>query len=163
MKYFSIDADTEKNGVACFDTDTKKLSLHVLNFAQLFSKLEQFHKEKTDVLILLENCWENKHDYHDRTDIKHPHFYFTLGADVGRVQGVGMCVNELLNIFQLKHELIRPLPKIWNELKDRKISRNELENLCKNCGVELLNNQKSNKDMRDAALLIINHIYHIFK
>lgn len=163
MKYFSIDADTQKNGIACYDSDTKKLSLHTLNFGQLFNKLQQFHTEKTDILILLENCWENQLNYHDRTDIKHPKFYFVLGNDVGRAQGVGMCINELLNIFQLWHELVKPLPKIWNELKDHKISRNELQNLCKSLDVTLLNNDNSNKDMRDAALLILNHVFKIFK
>lgn len=147
--YIGIDPDTDRNGVACLDLQTRQVTIQTLPFAQTLDYLRQAQTYATDndlgYKVIIEAGWMNHGNWHLR------HYdgraaSAAKGVDQGRNEQTSRLLGEMCAHYGIPYEHKRPLPKCWQG-KDRKITHEELEQVT---GQKL---KRTKQEGRDAALL----------
>ena len=148
--YIGIDPDTDKNGVALLNTETRKITIQQLDFAHTLEYIRRQH----DVLsvrgghgfkVIIEAGWMNKGNWHLRRWDGRA-VSAAKGVDQGRNEQTSRLLGEMMAYYGIPYEFKRPLPKCWKG-GNRKITREELEEVT----AQTLGRQ--NQEGRDAALL----------
>lgn len=142
-----IDPDVDRNGLAILDTTARCFtSVEAIAFPQLITTLyaaKQAYRDRT-FRVLIEAGWLNRSNWHVKyRDSKA--VAAAKGNNAGRNEEVGRKIAEMCQYWQIPHELIKPLTKVWKG-RERKITAQELQSLT---GWS----QRTNQEMRDAALL----------
>lgn len=144
IKYIiAIDPDVDKSGVARLDKQTRQLHCMALSFPEL---LDYIHAMASDPggLVVIEAGWLNKAHWHlIASDTKA--IAAAKGNHTGRNHEVGRKIAEMCNHWGVRHELCRPLKKIWKGA-GRKITHQELAAFT---GIT----NRTNQEQRDAALI----------
>jgi hypothetical protein len=147
-----IDPDTEKNGYAIIDMETRKVSVETVELPHLIEliKVTQANADAQGkrLTVYVEAGWLCQSNWHigwrdskERAAAK--------GRSVGRNHQRGMDICELLKYYCINVVQVAPLRKIWGG-KDYKITHDEL--------VEVIGPVKhTNQEGRDAALLAWVH------
>ena len=148
--YIGIDPDTDKNGVALLDTETRKLTIQQLDFAHTLEYIKKQYalfslSDKEGFKVIIEAGWMNKGNWHlQRWDGRAASA--AKGVDQGRNEQTSRLLGEMMEYYNIPYEFKRPLPKCWRG-NNRKITREELEDVT----AQPLGRQ--NQEGRDAALL----------
>lgn len=148
--YIGIDPDTDKNGIALLDTETRKLTIQQLSFAHTLEYIKKQYalftlSNKEGFKVIIEAGWMNKGNWHiQRWDGRAASA--AKGVDQGRNEQTSRLLGEMMEYYNIPYEFKRPLPKCWSG-SNRKITREELEEVT----AQTLGRQ--NQEGRDAALL----------
>lgn len=144
-----IDPDSDKIGVATYNTTTKEVKTYSLKFFELYDTLLKLKEDINTVKI--EAGWLNKKsNFHFA---KSPHIAENIANKVGRNAEVGRKIVEMCIYLNIPYQTIKPFGKIW-KTKSGKISHNELTMLLKQKGL-WIGKDKTNQDQRDAILIAI--------
>ena len=139
----AIDPDTDKSGIACLDKSTRKLELSSLTFFQLFDYMVWLTTQNEPFIVIIEGGWLNdKSNFHAA---KNQRSSDRISKNVGSNHEVGKLIVQMCEYLKVKHEVKRPLVKIWAG-NNRKITHEELVYFTGIMG-------KTNQETRDAALL----------
>lgn len=139
----AIDPDVERNGIACLDVPTRKLSIKALSFPETLDYLHGLAASDKTVVII-EAGWLNYSNWHlTRSDSKAK--AAAKGNAVGRNHEVGRKLAEMCEYWHIPYRLVKPLRKIWRG-EDGKITASELESFTGYKG-------RTNQEGRDAALI----------
>lgn len=149
-----IDPDVDKNGVAIIDKTTRDIELHNFNCGELVEYL-QAKKEQIEYVIIEASWLLGKASF--RIHPKDSKEVASLkGLHVGRNQGIGMALVQVLKSLNLTVIERKPLKKIWGKSGKEKISHDELKDLCIKMKYNY-NYNRTNQEQRDALLLLIFH------
>lgn len=147
-----IDPDVDKSGLAIIDKTTKDIELHNFNCGELVEYL-QAKKEQIEYVVIEASWLLGKASF--RLNSKDSKEVASLkGLHVGRNQGIGMALVQVLKSLNLTVIERKPLKKIWGKSGKEKISHTELRNLCVKMKYNY-NFSRTNQEQRDALLLII--------
>jgi len=147
-----IDPDTEKNGYAIIDMETRKVTIDTTALPELIEKIDslqvQAYEQGKRLTVFVEAGWLCQSNWHigwrdtkERAAAK--------GRSVGRNHQRGLDICEMLTYRGISVVQVAPLRKIWGG-KDYKITHDEL--------VEVIGPVKhTNQEGRDAALLAWVH------
>ncbi len=143
-----IDPDTEHNGYAMIDMDTRKVTVATPTLPVLLDMVDvvQSMALATDryLTVFVEAGWMNLPNWHlNFRDSKQ--MAAAKGRALGRNHQRGMDIIELLMYRGVDTKAVAPLRKIWKG-KDRKITQRELEAIVGKVG-------RTNQEGRDAAIL----------
>lgn len=145
MLYIGIDPDVVKSGVAIMQ-EGEYTNLFSISFPEL-TELMQLHGSNDEVLFVVEDVNANKPTFRkksaDKEAAKHK-----ISQDVGMVKGVARIIVDMLNHHKCNYEMVRPLK---GQLK---AAKNKPEYFKRLTGWE----GRSNKDTRDAAMLIYKYM-----
>ena len=152
--YIGIDPDVDKSGVALLETETRKLTVKTLCFAELIDYLKEMEfatsaftlkGERKSMMVIIEAGWMNRGNWHlQRWDGRAS--AAAKGVSQGRNEQVSRLLGEMCGHLGIPYEFKRPLPKCWGG-HDRKITQRELEEIT---GQKVA---RTNQEGRDAALL----------
>ena len=152
--YIGIDPDVDKSGVALLETETRKLTVKTLCFAELVDYLKEtefatsaftLKGERKSMMVIIEAGWMNRGNWHlQRWDGRAS--AAAKGVSQGRNEQVSRLLGEMCGHLGIPYEFKRPLPKCWGG-HDRKITQRELEEIT---GQKIA---RTNQEGRDAALL----------
>ena len=144
-----IDPDSDKIGVATYNTATKQVKTYSLKFFELYDTLLNLKEEIN--IVKIEAGWLNKKsNFHF---VKSPRIAENIANKVGRNAEVGRKIVEMCIHLNIPYQTIKPFGKIW-KTKTGKISHNELTILLNQKGLWIGKN-KTNQDQRDAILIAI--------
>lgn len=143
-----IDPDVDKNGVANLNCDTREFKLHNLAFPDLLDYLKYIQRQAevtgTTYKVVIEAGWLIKTHWHvNQNDSRS--VCAAKGNQAGRNHETGRKIVEMMEHWNIPHELIRPLHKCWKG-SDRKITHEELTQFTSIKG-------RTNQETRDAALI----------
>ena len=142
-----IDPDVDRSGFAVLDTDSRQyVNVSALKFPELITALYAARNDYRDrsFRVIVEAGWLNRSNWHVKySDSKA--VAAAKGNNAGRNEEVGRLIAEMCRFWQIPHELIKPLTKVWRG-RERKITAQELQSLT---GWT----RRTNQEMRDAALL----------
>ncbi len=146
----AIDPDVERNGCAYLDMreSNKQLKLTTYAFPQLieFLRSANYQAQRHDLTcrVLIEAGWLNRGNWHlNPRDTKA--VIAAKGNQAGRNHETGRKIAEMCLYYEIPHELIKPLTKVWKG-RERKISAKEFNAITGYSG-------RSNQEMRDAGLI----------
>lgn len=156
MIYIGIDPDTEKSGVAVFDTDDNSLELSTLSFWDLIEELESYI---APIHIVIEGGWLNtKASWHVSPNMRTAS---KIGGYVGANHQVGKLLAEYCVVNGLSYEVIKPLPLHRGTFRDKdgkeKKKGNNKGKITHDYFVYLTGynvRKTSNQEERDAAMLV---------
>ena len=150
----AIDPDVERNGIACLDIPSKRLTIKSLSFPEtieyLFGYKATKNSGKYGAIVLIEAGWLNHTHWHTKTGDS-IRVIAAKGNSVGRNHEVGRKIAEMCEYWNIPYKLVKPLSlrsggrNIWKG-KDGKITAGELQSLTGYKG-------RTNQEGRDAALL----------
>lgn len=141
MIYIGIDPDTDKNGVAIWDSTTKKLELQNMKFWDLIEDIKIIYFNDPSVKIVIEGGWLNKKsNWHAA---KSKGISDMISKKVGRNHQVGMLIGELCERNGIDYEIMKPLKLV----KGKKMDAKTFKLITKYEG-------RTNPETRDAALLV---------
>ncbi len=143
-----IDPDTEKNGYAIIDMETKKVSVTTVTLPHLMEVIDNAQAKADDegkrLTVYVEAGWLCQSNWHigwrdskERAAAK--------GRSVGRNHQRGMDICEMLTYMGINVVQVAPLRKIWGG-KDFKITHDELVDVVGPV-------DHTNQEGRDAALI----------
>lgn len=143
-----IDPDTEKNGYAIIDMETKKVSVTTVTLPHLMEIIDNAQAKADDegkrLTVYVEAGWLCQSNWHigwrdskERAAAK--------GRSVGRNHQRGMDICEMLTYRGINVVQVAPLRKIWGG-KDYKITHDELVDVVGPV-------DHTNQEGRDAALI----------
>ena len=143
-----IDPDTEKNGYAIIDMETKKVSVTTVTLPHLMEVIDNAQAKADDegkrLTVYVEAGWLCQSNWHigwrdskERAAAK--------GRSVGRNHQRGMDICEMLTYRGINVVQVAPLRKIWGG-KDYKITHDELVDVVGPV-------DHTNQEGRDAALI----------
>ena len=142
-----IDPDVDRNGMAVLDTSTAQyMTIEAVPFPELITALYAAKSDYRDrsLRVVIEAGWLNRSNWHVKyCDSKA--VAAAKGNNAGRNEECGRKIAEMCRFWQIPHELIKPLTKVWRG-RERKITAQELQSLT---GWT----RRTNQEMRDAALL----------
>ena len=153
--YLGIDPDTDKSGLAYYNTDTKEFKMELFTFYDLLETVKNYCKSKNNYLILLEAGWLNKtKNYHNfnstlnaRNEIerleKSKAISALIGSRVGANHQTGLLMERFFIDNKLNYELIRPYKSKINAKQFKDVT-----------GCSL----RTNQETRDAAMLIVRYL-----
>jgi hypothetical protein len=137
MIYIGLDPDTEKSGVAYYESKTKIMELSNLSFFQLFDYLN-FCKSKGAFKVVIEAGWLNKSNWH-----KVANGSSAVNAKIGQRTGanheVGKKIVEMCEYLELEYRLVKPTKKKLNSKDFNKVT-----------GII----GRTNQEQRDAGMLV---------
>jgi hypothetical protein len=144
----AIDPDVERNGFARLDVATRKMELSAIPFPELIAYLRahKHHYDSKDMTlrVVIEAGWLNRGNWHlNPRDTKA--VIAAKGNQAGRNHETGRKIAEMCRYFEIPHELIKPLTKVWKG-RERKISAREFNAITGYSG-------RTNQEMRDAGLI----------
>ena len=143
-----IDPDTEKNGYAIIDMETRKVSVTTVTMPHLMEVIDNAQAKADDegkrLTVYVEAGWLCQSNWHigwrdskERAAAK--------GRSVGRNHQRGMDICEMLTYRGINVVQVAPLRKIWGG-KDYKITHDELVDVVGPV-------DHTNQEGRDAALI----------
>ena len=143
-----IDPDTEKNGYAIIDMETRKVSVTTVTLPHLMEVIDNAQAKADDegkrLTVYVEAGWLCQSNWHigwrdskERAAAK--------GRSVGRNHQRGMDICEMLTYRGINVVQVAPLRKIWGG-KDYKITHDELVDVVGPV-------DHTNQEGRDAALI----------
>lgn len=145
----AIDPDVDGSGVAFLESRT--LCTFRMHLPQLVKFLEDFKERNVLVVVeasyLVSGNWHLKEGDSSKASA-------AIGRKVGRNHEVGRQIVEFCRYFGISYEEKLPLKKIWHS-RDGKITKAELEDLCKGSGIQF-QFASNDQEQRDAALLAID-------
>lgn len=145
----AIDPDVDGSGVAFLESKT--LCTFRMRLPQLAKFLEDF-KEK-NILVIVEASYLVSGNWHLKNGDSRA-AAAAKGRNVGRNHEIGRKIVEFCKFCGLAYEEKIPLKKIWHG-RDGKITKVELEDLCKGSGIQY-QFAGNDQEQRDAALLAID-------
>lgn len=149
MIKIGIDPDTEKSGIAILPLTTRKLLLKSLTFFELFDFLKKNKETITEVVI--EAGWLNqKSNFHGYQGGRAER----IAKNVGANHETGRKIAEMCKYLNIKHRLIKPLPRKWNSPSGKIAEFQFMEVLKENRIV--LEKSRTNQDERDSAMILIS-------
>jgi hypothetical protein len=134
--YIGIDPDTEKNGVAYWYTETKKLELENLTFFELFDALKNM-KIRNQITVIIDAGWLNKTNFHVLGTNKRVNG--KIGERVGANHETGKKIAEMCVYLGIEFRLNKP--------KSKKVDKETFAKLTRYTG-------RTNQDTRDAGMLV---------
>jgi hypothetical protein len=134
--YIGIDPDTEKNGVAYWYTETKKLELENLTFFELFDALKNL-KIRNQITVIIDAGWLNKTNFHVLGTNKRVNG--KIGERVGANHETGKKIAEMCVYLGIEFRLNKPNYK--------KVDKETFAKLTRYTG-------RTNQDTRDAGMLV---------
>lgn len=138
----AIDCDVHKNGIAFLDVKKGDVKYTALPFPQSVEYIRAFASEYSNYMVIIEGGWLNKKsNFHGG----HGGVSDMISKKVGANHQVGKILVQYCEFYNIKHEVVRPLNKMWGGKKD-KISHEEMSWFIKI-------GKRSNQDERDAILL----------
>lgn len=153
MKYdliIAIDPDVDGSGVA--HLADRSLYTIRMTLPRLAKFLEE-HVKPYNALVVVEASYLVTGNWHlEKSDSRAK--AAAKGRNVGRNHEIGRQIVEFCKFYGITYEEKLPLKKIWHS-RDGKISKAELESLCKGSGIgyQFAGNDQ---EQRDAALLAID-------
>ena len=146
----AIDPDTIKSGVAVLETETKRMEISTLGFAQLIDfvkfELDACRKNNQSLIVLIEAGWLNaKSNFHGQTG----YIGQRVAKNVGANHQTGKHIVEMCKWVGAETILQKPLNKGWKGANG-KITHEELAYFTGIMG-------KTSQDGRDAALIAWNY------
>lgn len=152
-----IDPDSEASGYAVLDRRERSIELWTFSFPELVLRLLVLVKNKTSVLLVIEDVWTNSANWHIKQG-QTPAAIAKIGYTMGLCARTGSSIYELAIALGLHVCAQRPLAKHWKS-PTKKISHAELVDYLRQMRVEPSHPFKSsNQEERDAALLALHHI-----
>ena len=147
-----IDPDTERNGYACIDVATRKVTVSTATLPALIEIVCIMQATASaagkSLKVFVEAGWVNHPNWHlGFRDSKQ--MAAAKGKALGRNHQRGMDIVELLRYHGIDVEEAAPLKKVWRG-KDRKITQDELAAIVGEI-------PRTNQEGRDAALLAWMH------
>jgi hypothetical protein len=103
--FIGIDPDTDKNGVAIWYKQLKKLELSNLRFFELFSLLSEL-KTKYDICVIVDAGWLNKSNFHAIGTNKG--INAKIGERVGANHETGKKIVEMCEYLCIQNALHKP-------------------------------------------------------
>lgn len=147
-RIIAIDPDTDKNGVAILEKETKTLQIHSLTFAEVVDMVLSLKGSPTPILVVVEGGWLNSGNWHLRNgDSKR--VAAAKGRNVGANHETGKKIVEICEFYSIPVKVVRPLRKIWGKTMREKISHEELARFAPI-------KRRTNPEERDAVLLAWN-------
>lgn len=149
----AIDPDVDGSGVAVYDCAFKVLATLRYGLPVLAKFLEGYHARE-DVIVVVEASYLVNSNWHlEKCDSKRK--AAATGRNVGRNHEIGRQIVEFCKYYNIPYEEKIPLKKIWHG-RDGKITKVELESLCKGSGVGY-KFAGNDQEQRDAALLALDY------
>lgn len=149
-----IDPDSDKNGVAILERQSRKIETSAMTFADTLDYIRYIHRQarvtgKT-MRVVIEAGWLNKTHWHVGYNDSRQQAA-AKGNAVGRNHETGRKIAEMCEHWEIPYELIKPLPlriggvNLWRG-KDGKITAEELAGVT---GLKV----RTNQEARDACLI----------
>lgn len=146
----AIDPDVDGSGVAALE------DRNLVTFRYLLPELVnflQYFRGRDDVLVVVEASYLIKGNWHLKSE-NTKEAASAIGQKVGRNHEIGRQIVEFCKYFHIPYEEKLPLKKIWKK-KDGKISKRELEDLCRGSGI-YYEFADFDQEQMDAALIAID-------
>ena len=153
-----IDPDSDESGYAVLDRRKRSIELCTFSITDLVMRLMLLTKNKTPVLIVIEDVWTNSANWHI-TKGQTPAAIAKTGYNLGMCARTGRAIYEFACALGFPTYVQRPLAKHWKH-STGKISHAELVDHLEKLRVttEPPRFRQSNQEERDAALLALHHI-----
>lgn len=135
--FIGIDPDVEKNGVAYYESLTKKLELSNLSFFELLDYLE-FVASQDKPMVVIEAGWLNKSNWHAKKNGSSA-LNAKIGSRTGANHETGKKIVEMCEYLELPYKLVKPTKT--------KVNAETFKNITKTIG-------RTNQEVRDAAMMI---------
>ncbi len=150
-----IDPDTDKSGLAVIDTEKKVAHLDTLPFPNLIDRVNNLYREasydfRDPVVIVEASHLIAKSNWHEKQGKRGE----KIAKNVGACHQTGKLIIEMLKFKGCTVIEQRPLRKCWKGVNG-KITHEEIKELFNNIGFDFPN--KSNSEVRDAALIALNY------
>ena len=154
MKYdtiIAVDPDVDGSGVAMLDMTFKVVNTFRYRLPVLAKFLEDL--KGRNVVVVVEASYLVNSNWHlEKCDSKRK--AAATGRNVGRNHEIGRQIVEFCKYYGIPYEEKIPLKKVWHG-RDGKITKTELEFLCKGSGIGY-QFEGNDQEQRDAALLAID-------
>ena len=148
----AIDPDVDGSGVAMLDCTFKVVSTFRYGLP-LLSKFLEFYKDREDIVVVVEASYLVTANWHlEKGDSQRK--AAAKGRNVGRNHEIGRQIVEFCKFYNIPYEEKLPMKKVWKG-RDGKITRAELESLCKGSGIGY-QFAGHDQEQRDAALIAID-------
>ena len=142
-RIIAIDPDIQNNGVCDLEKSTRKIELKSLTFFELFDYLIMQKTKPDSFIVIIEGGWLNEvSNFHASENTRTSN---RISKNVGANHEVGKLIVQMCEYLKIKHEVKRPLLKIWSG-NNRKITHDEIVYLT---GYQ----SKTNQETRDSLLL----------
>lgn len=153
-RIIAVDPDVDKSGVAELHVPSRQVNMTALTFPALidyltFMKNEYADKAADKLLVIIEAGWFNESNWH-LSGTRSFAAAAKIGQSTGRNHETARKIAEMSRHIGLDTIEVRPLQKCWRG-RDGKITHRELEYIIG--GIP----QRTNQEMRDAALLAWTH------
>lgn len=138
-----IDCDVDKSGVCYLNKQTRMIELSSLTFFQLFDYFIWLKTQAFEFIVIIEGGWLNEvSNFHKSKNTRTSN---KISNYVGANHEVGKLIVEMCEYLKIKHEVKRPLLKIWAG-NNKKITHEELVYFT---GIQ----GRTSQETRDATLL----------
>lgn len=127
-----IDPDVDGSGVAVLEVPIRALATCRYKLPALANFLEDF-RGREDILVVVEASYLIKGNWHIKSKDS-IEASSAIGQKIGRNHEIGRQIVEFCKYFHIPYEEKLPLKKVWKK-KDGKISKDELEALCRGSGI----------------------------
>lgn len=140
-----VDPDIDRNGIAVYNKDTKRMNIFSLTFAEAIERIIAIVEKGEPAIVLVEGGWLNLSNWHfgyNYSKMK----CAEIARRVGMNHECGILICEMLGYHNIPYHIIKPLEKHWKG-KSGKISQEEITQFIPNLP------KRMNQEERDAALI----------